>query len=1046
MIIDGLILSLGWVALAIWLLRRGEIPGLENALEGRNRLLVAALVLAALVGRLVPAALYLGHSSDVLTFSMWSQEIANVGLQNMYRPGYFVDYPPGYMYILWTTGKLAQWLSISPNTPAHLMLLKLPAILADIGMAFLVWWQCRKQPRLAVVAGLLMLFNPLAIFDSSIWGQVDSVMTVVLMASLMLVERRRPLPAAVLYVLAVLLKPQAMVAGPVVLVALWHNRQEWRKLLVAFTAAIAFGILIILPYAWGKEPLWIWNLYSNTFSNYPYLALNTYNLPALLGGNWVAINKELMGLEAGTWCWILFLPTLALIVYQLVRSKGPGRYVYSAAAIYLAFFVLAPKMHERYIYPAALLVFFSACISGDRRLGWLSVAITTTAFWNILHVLYAKEVIHHEWLPNGNLAMVLGGIANVILLVWLLVAGKRVFNSGKVLPMSPNASKDRPVQESLFAADPLVFVKPTRAVWIALAAIVVVSAGVSFWNLGSRRGPQTMWNADSPMVFDFGSPRRFEKLHYFHGLGTGSYAVSISLDGREWSNDLMLTNDNLFAELRWRSIEIHRVGQYLRVQRVRGGLEMLEFHVDPDPATPRAIPVAAGVVFDEPDTFVPVNTCTDGMYFDEVYHARSGWEMLRGMDATETSHPPLGKIVIAVGIKIFGMCPFGYRFFGALAGVLMLPVLFAMARRLTRRDDLALAATLLFSLDFMHFVQTRIATLDSFAVLLIMASFYCMLGYLQTPPLEENRRKAAAWLWGSGLCIGLGIATKWVCVYAGSGLAVLYFLDLSYRPRAWGVRSVILCIGAFVLLPLAIYMMAYIPYINIPGRTIKDIIGSQTLMYNYHANLNATHPYSSQWYEWPLITKPIWYFINVDWTKSTISSIQCFGSPVVWYLGSLVFMVLVGRYMVVSAGSIRDWMRPKPAAPVQPLSRRKQKRAKVAPPPPTVTWSWTPLRAWTFIVVGGLANYLPWVIVPRKLCYIYYFFPTVPFIILAMAVEAGLLSRWKPDARWVRALPWVVVVLALVAFVACYPVLSGAVVDRSWIEALKRVLNGMIYT
>ena len=105
-------------------------------------------------------------------------------------------------------------------------------------------------------------------------------------------------------------------------------------------------------------------------------------------------------------------------------------------------------------------------------------------------------------------------------------------------------------------------------------------------------------------------------------------------------------------------------------------------------------------------------------YFDEIYHARTGFEFMNGTVPYETSHPPLGKIFISWCISIFGMTPFGWRFAGAIAGILMLPGIYLLAKQLTKKTWAAFLSCILLALDCMHLTQTQIATIDSFPVLL----------------------------------------------------------------------------------------------------------------------------------------------------------------------------------------------------------------------------------------------------------------------------------------------------------------------------------------
>src|SRR5438552_6609763 len=70
----------------------------------------------------------LGFYSDLHYFQLWAGELAKVGPHKFYSVEGFLDYPPGYVYVLWLTGKLSA-------TPSYL-LLKLPAILGDVGLAW----------------------------------------------------------------------------------------------------------------------------------------------------------------------------------------------------------------------------------------------------------------------------------------------------------------------------------------------------------------------------------------------------------------------------------------------------------------------------------------------------------------------------------------------------------------------------------------------------------------------------------------------------------------------------------------------------------------------------------------------------------------------------------------------------------------------------------------------------------------------------------------------------------------------------------------------
>ncbi|MDD4891836.1 MAG: hypothetical protein PHU85_18100, partial [Phycisphaerae bacterium] len=203
----------GFALLAWW---AGRVCG-RGVNEGRANGL-GLMLLAAFVVRVVLAATTTGHPADINTFSAWAGHAAE-GLRGFYSPGYFADYPPGYIYVLWAVGKLRLALGLNFGTPGFLILLKLPAMLADLATAWLIWRLARRHGAAAPLAlAALYAFNPAVILDSAVWGQVDGVLTLLVLLGVMLLERF-PAASAASFAAALLVKPQALIFGPVVV--LW---------------------------------------------------------------------------------------------------------------------------------------------------------------------------------------------------------------------------------------------------------------------------------------------------------------------------------------------------------------------------------------------------------------------------------------------------------------------------------------------------------------------------------------------------------------------------------------------------------------------------------------------------------------------------------------------------------------------------------------------------------------------------------------------------------------------------------------------------------
>lgn len=185
--------------------------GTRSAVSTLAILLVSGLALRLIIAYvLLPGS---GFRIDVDAFRFWAANLAANGPWGFYDRSFFHDYTPGYMYVLWLVGSVGQLVGGIGD------LIKLPAILADVALAWLVHGLARElgaRPRRALLAAAIVLVNPITWFDSSVWGQVDSVGTVFLLLGLREVWRDRPERAALYATIGAVIKPQIGILVPIV--------------------------------------------------------------------------------------------------------------------------------------------------------------------------------------------------------------------------------------------------------------------------------------------------------------------------------------------------------------------------------------------------------------------------------------------------------------------------------------------------------------------------------------------------------------------------------------------------------------------------------------------------------------------------------------------------------------------------------------------------------------------------------------------------------------------------------------------------------------
>ena len=1049
-----------------------------------------AMMAGALALRIVLAVRIPGYNTDINCFSSWSELMASVGPASFYHSGVWCDYPPGYMWMLWPIGALRSLFGLEIRSGGHLLLLKLWPILFDLACAWLIWKQAR--PRLGARAALLIsaffAFNPSVFTDSAAWGQIDSVFTLLVALCALNASDEHYVSALVAFAAAMLIKPQALLFAPLglfaIVVYLIRNPKPWKRVLAGVAAALGTVYLVALVSAWDGShgigwnlvhPIgWLWELYSSTMSGYSRVTINALNLYYLFGLNWA---ETVAHPYASAFAWVCFAASYVYCAALCALSKDRRHLPMLGGLLIMLICTFGPMIHERYLYPAVLLLTLGYVHCRDKRVLLSATMLSATLFLNEVLVLqggmteanFGHLQASENWI---NCIVSTLNVLNALFMGWTALdvcVLERIYPLEKCTPESAG-----PAQRELFSRqDHRLHLR--RIDFLLMAAVTLIYSVAAFTNLGSTKAPQTTWvsgSAGEQIVFDLGQTQRF-RLTYYGNICNSNFTVELSNDGVHWTTPYY-AKYNQGEIFRWLwyvpqladgvqasggvtdptddgSVSVALAGyegeaypfqtaRYVRIASVAPGLQLSEvgfldengevYPIESVEQYGDFVQYDAALLTDEQDTVPPYPSYLNSTYFDEIYHARTAYEHLHGLSTYEWTHPPLGKVLMMVGIQLFGMTPFGWRFMGALIGVLMLPLMYLLVKQLTKSTKLSFIAMFLLSVDAMHFTQTRIATIDSYSVFWIMLMYLFMFRYCQmkwTTPMDFWRSLIPLGL--CGVTMGVAWATKWIGLYASAGLAVLFFWRLwrhwrSYRfakahddedgPMAAVVDTfwtgacvtIAFCLIFFIMIPVLIYYFSYYWHLQSQGVTciadmfnvkyVQSVIDLQQRMYNYHSGLGGdTHYFRSPWYQWPIIWWPMWYYSGTSYMPDgVISSISCMGNPAVWWFGLAALIFVIVRMC---------------------LMRRAPK-------------------TYVMVIIGFASQFLPWVLVPRS-TFIYHYFASVPFIIIASV----LLLKWiraRSETAF-KATTIVLTVSALVLFIAFYPLESGLPVARWYANCLR---------
>ena len=482
--------------------------------------------------------------------------------------------------------------------------------------------------------------------------------------------------------------------------------------------------------------------------------------------------------------------------------------------------------------------------------------------------------------------------------------------------------------------------------------------------------------------------------------------------------------------------------------------------------------------------------------FDETYYAKDAWSMARFgyvreyvgnandkiLDGTTTGlwkdspsmivHPELGKWLIALGEKGFGMDPFGWRIASAVVGALMVVVMCRLGRRLTGSTTLGCVAGLLLSLDGLQFVLSRLALLDIFMAFFLLCAIACLVNDRDWHRARMARLTPEGgvaggwgpvrgllfrpWLLLGGVCFGLALGTKWTAIYPMAAFGILVWLWSAGARRSFGVRWPVLRsalvdgVPAFVHLVVVgfvVYLATWTGWLmhaqeyethlsasqythyaggkDWPTRNEKDAEGLDEIrqslqsLAHYHRDLyvfhthflnDSTHTYASKPSGWLFLNRPVGVEADVDIQPGTQG---CDAPP---ESDCLRQVLLIGTPALWWGGIVALLF----AAAM-----------------------WVGARDWRFGVpiVGTAATWLPWLQYDTRPIFLFYAVAILPFVVLAIVLAMGKLIGSSPVPTPRRTAGVIVAgsffVLVLLNFAWFWPIFTDGLLTHSeWLDRI----------
>jgi hypothetical protein len=309
-----------------------------------------AILTASIVLQLILGALF-GHIYDMRIF-MATGYLVGTG-QNPYIPQDLsavfqnpafqnittIGYPPPWALILGLIYRMTY--AIVPNFLVYNLAIKLPVIIANIALAYLVRTiivKINPETGNARRAWIFMLLNPFLLCATAAWGQFDAIVAFLALASLYLLDSGKYKLSSILLALAIAFKPIAL---PLILIPLFYLKpkppgQAIRYYGILVLSGLLFCVAPFVIFGWDSTPiLENWNAHFLVGGGLSFMVFleylrNTYQIPRaweILGASWV--------------------PALGLAAFFLNRGMADLRnLLLKSAALIMVFFLTRTWLSE----------------------------------------------------------------------------------------------------------------------------------------------------------------------------------------------------------------------------------------------------------------------------------------------------------------------------------------------------------------------------------------------------------------------------------------------------------------------------------------------------------------------------------------------------------------------------------------------------------------------------------------------------------------------------------------------------------------------------
>ncbi len=342
-----------------------------------------------------------GFPGDLWYWQYWSKYSFKHGIENIYKSK--ANYHPVWLYGLHIFGLIQ---GSKEQIIQNIHYVKLIPLVFDFLGAIAIFCFLKFRPKNYLLPFFLLL-NLAYLYNSIIWGQIDSIPTFFALMAIILALKNKASLSMLFFVIAFNTKLQVIIITPILgLLLLPQLIQRPKRIVPILLTVIITQMVIILPFLLEGTAGEYWHVITNAVGHYTRISMNAFNLWFLLYPKPEYTNDDIILWQSTPkiWGFILFFifsfivlfPLLVKII-QHIKSKTKNLIDLSELAflssglVTIVFFYFNTQMHERYAHSALIFFFFYGILSKNY---WLYGLTSLAYFLNLERVLNAIPFLH----------------------------------------------------------------------------------------------------------------------------------------------------------------------------------------------------------------------------------------------------------------------------------------------------------------------------------------------------------------------------------------------------------------------------------------------------------------------------------------------------------------------------------------------------------------------------------------------------------------------------------------------------------------------------